>query len=266
VTVLIFPIGCAYAILRHRIFDVNFVLNRTLVFTILTSFVVGLFILLEKVLEGAAAGRGVGIAVETIVALVIGFSFNAMHKRLEEWIARVLFRAKFEAAKALRRLADEAPYMEREQALLLRAVGDVRQSTGASAVAIYEREDEMYRVSAREGAPAPPDEIEIDDLAFVRMRKAHGAVDLGDVPSMLGADGLLFPFSTRGTLTGAMLCRRRPNGEAYAPDEIALLAHVAHEVGTEIVAIRARRQAEILDAIISGNVDVRDVRAQLETT
>jgi hypothetical protein len=266
VTVLIFPVGCAYAILRHRIFDVNFVLNRTLVFTILTSFVIGIFILLEKVLEGAAAGRGVGLAVETVVALVIGFSFNAMHKRLEEWIARALFRAKFEAANALRRLAEEAPYMEREDALLMRTVGEVQKSSGASAVAIYERADDAYRLSASDGMLHAPEELEIDDLAFVRMRKTRGPVDLGDVESALGTDGIVFPFSTRGTLTGAMVCRRRPNGEAYAPDEIALLAGVAHEVGSEIGAIRARRQAEMLDAILSGNLEVRDVRAQFEAT
>lgn len=263
VTVLVFPIGCAYAILRHRIFDVNFVLNRTLVLTILTSFVVGVFILLEEVLKAFAAGHGIGLAVETIVALVIGFSFNAMHRYLERVIARALFHKKFEAEKALRRLADEAPYMESEDALLARTVREVRDAAGARGVSIYERAGNEYRLSAQIGADHAPERVEIDDLAFVRMRKSRGAVDLAHVSSALDNDGVAFPFQLRGNLLGALICRRRPNGEAYAPDEIALLSNVAHEVGAEVSAIRARRQSEMLDGLLSGNMDVRHVRDRL---
>lgn len=263
VTVLVFPIGCAYAILRHRIFDVNFVLNRTLVLTILTSFVVGVFILLEEVLKAFAAGHGIGLAVETIVALVIGFSFNAMHRYLERVIARALFHKKFEAEKALRRLADEAPYMESEDALLARTVREVRDAAGARGVSIYERAGNEYRLSAQIGADHAPERVEIDDLAFVRMRKSRGAVDLAYVSSALDNDGVAFPFQLRGNLLGALICRRRPNGEAYAPDEIALLSNVAHEVGAEVSAIRARRQSEMLDGLLSGNMDVRHVRDRL---
>lgn len=266
VTVLVFPIGCAYAILRHRVFDVNFVLNRTLVLTILTSFVVGVFILLEEVLKALAAGHGVGLAVETIVALVIGFSFNAMHRYVERAIGRALFRAKFEAENALRRLADEAAYMESEDALLARTVREVREASRASGVIIYERAGNEYRLSAQSGAGHALECIEIDDLAFVRMRKSRGAIDLADVSSALGSDGVAFPFQLRGNLLGALICRGRPNGEAYAPDEVALLSGVAHEVGAEVSAIRARRQSEMLDALLAGSIDVHHVRDRLRST
>lgn len=265
-TVLVFPIGCAYAILKHRIIDVNFVLNRTLVFTLLTSFIVGLFILLEDVLGKVAVGHGVGLAVETIVALAIGFSFNAMHKRLEEVIARALFRTKFEAVNALRRLAEEAPYMESAEALLARAAQEVRKATRAAATAIYEGSANGYRLSASDGDVDAPPELPIDDLAFVRMRKSRAAVDLSDVASGLGSDGLAFPLTVRGVLTGALLCRRRPDGEAYAPDERDLLASVAHELGAELNAIRARRQSELLNAVLAGYLDVRTARSQLDAT
>jgi hypothetical protein len=80
-TVMIFPLGCAYAILRHRIIDVNFVLNRTLVYTILTTFAVAIFVLLEELLTKVAVSRGVGLAVELCVALILGLSFNALQRR-----------------------------------------------------------------------------------------------------------------------------------------------------------------------------------------
>ncbi len=266
ITVLIFPLGCAYAILRHRLFDVNFVLNRTLVFTVLTTFIVGVFILTEDLLGKFAASRGVGIAVDVSVALLLGFSFNALHKYVETSIERALFRAKHEAAKSLRRLAEEAPFMEDARALLNRSVREIAAASGAAGTAIYERTENGYRRSAQYGDPNAAIDVDADDLAFVRLRQSRAPVHLSASESVLGTDGDLFPFSIRGALTGALLCRRRPNGEAYAPDEIALLSAVAHEVGAEVHAIRARKQGELLDAILTGAVDVNEARAQVLAT
>ena len=259
-TVLIFPLGCTYAILRHRIIDVNFVLNRTLVLTMLTSFIIGIFIVIEDLLRTVAASHTAGLVVEMVVALAIGFSFNAMHRYLEGAVARMIFRAKYEAANVLRRLADEAPFMESADALLVRTVRDARRASGAAYVLIYERNAEAYRLTARAGNSAAAETLPTDDLAFVRMRSSRAPVDLADVSSALGNDGVAFPLSARGALTGAMICSRRPNGEAYDPDEIALLASVAHEVGAEVNAIRARTQSELLDALLGGRIDVGEAR------
>ncbi len=210
VTVMIFPAGCAYAILRHRIIDVNFVLNRTLVFTILTSFVVGIFILLEDLLKAFAAGRGVGFAVELGVALALGFSFNAVHKYVEGVIERALFRAKHDAANLMRGLADEAAFMESADALLARVMRDVGTAMGSGGVSVYERADNGYRLTCTQGAGSPAESVDVDDLAFVRMRKSRSPVRLGDVQSALGTDGIVFPFTVRGALTGALVCRGGP--------------------------------------------------------
>jgi hypothetical protein len=265
-TVLIFPIGCSYAILRHRIIDVNFVLNRTLVYTVLTTLVVGVFVLLEDFFGRIAAGRGIGLAVEVAVALLIGVSFNALHKHVESAIERAIFRTKHEAAKALRRLADEAPYMESAGALLKRAVEEIRRFGRASSTAIYERTEKGYAVTAFSGSGGRPEAVGADDLAFVRLRRSLECVALADVESALGKQGLVFPFAARGQLTGALLCRPRPDGETYAPDEVALLASVARAVGAELNAIRSRERSELLDGLLRGAVDLGTARARLQAS
>ncbi|MBV8149806.1 MAG: hypothetical protein JO092_11985, partial [Candidatus Eremiobacteraeota bacterium] len=166
-TVLIFPLGCAYAILRHRIINVNFVLNRTLVYTILTTLVVGSFILIEYVLSKVAASRSVGIAIDISAALLIGFSFNALHKYVEAAIERALFRAKHEGATALRRLAEEAPFMENADALLQRAAREIHAFSRADGTGVYERIDDIYQLTAVAGSHFLPQVIDVDDLAFV---------------------------------------------------------------------------------------------------
>ncbi|MDQ6767793.1 MAG: hypothetical protein M3Z41_08295 [Candidatus Eremiobacteraeota bacterium] len=264
-TVMIFPAGCAYAILRHRIIDVNFVLNRTLVYTILTTVVIGLFVLLENILNAFAAGRGVGLAVELAAALGVGLSFRALHKKIEGGIERTLFRRKHEAAVALQQLSEEAAFMESPDALLERATTEIPRAVGASGAAIYERRASGYQLVAGGGLGPLPAEVGVDDQAFVRLRKHLSHVDLADITSVLGTDAVAFALAIRGQLIGALVCGRRAHGEHYAPDEIALLRNVVHEIGAELHAIRARQHAELLDAIMAGKIDMQTARARFET-
>ncbi len=262
-TVMIFPLGCAYAILRHRIIDVNFVLNRTLIYTILTTLVVGIFILLENVLNAVAVSRGVGLAVEIAVALALGLSLNALHKRVEGALERTLFRRKFEAALALQQLSQEAAYTETPDALLQRATTEIPRVMGASGAAVYERRDDGYELVANAGLTELPRKVDVDDLAFVRLRTRQSQVDLTDLTSALDSEGMAFALAVRGQLIGAFICGRRTNGESYAPDEIGMIRDVAHEVGAELHAIRARERAELLVSLTSGAIDLATARERL---
>ena len=205
-TVMIFPLGCAYAILRHRLIDVNFVLNRTLIYTILTSLAVGIFVLLEHFLNSVAVSREGSLAVELAVALALGLSFNAVHKRTEQFLDRTLFRSKYEAAVALEQLSEDAAFMENPETLLEVATKEVPRIMGARGAAIYERVDGCYALAASTGLATLPAEIDVDDPAFVRLRKHLSQLDLSEVNSALGSDAFAFALSVRGQLTGAFIC------------------------------------------------------------
>jgi hypothetical protein len=56
-----------YAVLRHRVVDVAFVLNRGLVYAATTSLVLGLFALFESLIERSALGHGASLALEFAV-------------------------------------------------------------------------------------------------------------------------------------------------------------------------------------------------------
>jgi hypothetical protein len=262
-TVMIFPVGCTYAILRHRIIDVNFVLNRTLIYTILTSLAVGIFVLLEHLLNSVAVSREGSLAVELAVALGLGLSFNAMHKRTEQFLDRTLFRSKYEAAVALQQLSEDAAYMENPETLLGAATREIPRAMAMRGAAIYERLDGKYALTASHGLDGLPAEVDVDDPAFVRLRKHLSQIDLSEVESALGGDDIAFALSARGQLIGAFLCGPRVNGETFAPDEIAMLRNVVREIGAELHAIRTREKAEILNALTSGMMDLPAARLLL---
>jgi GAF domain-containing protein len=54
----------------------------------------------------------------------------------------------------------------------------------------------------------------------------------------MGKDGYAFPLRVRGHLLGVLIVGPRP-GEHWVAEERELLAHVAHEIGAALFALRA---------------------------
>ena len=268
---LMLPIAMAgflYAVLRHRVVDISVVLNRALVYAATTSLVLGLFALLESLIERTTLGHGAGLLLELAVPLGLGAALSTVHRRIEAVVERFFFRHQYRAETALRRFAEECAFITQPENLFDLTVEQIARHAGAPRVALYERTPEAYIRIRQHGEPALPEQVPMDDLAFVGLRARNAELDLDDTQSQLGADGYAFPLMLRGTLLGALVVGQRP-GEHYAADERELLFHVAHEVGAALFALRARESQALVRALAQGNLKPEDARAQaiqLETT
>ena len=262
VTAIAIPIGYAYAILRHRVIDVGFAVNRAIVFTAMTTLVVMAFALLSGVLERAAVGPSESVALQVAVALGLALSFNALQKRVESAIDRIFFARKHRAEAELARLADEAPYVHSPDVLLDRVVRTVRRELGCAGVAVYQsRADGGYERTHVDGADVPPS-VAVDDPAFVRLRTYLRDLDLGDVESALGAAGAVFPLAPQGRIIGAIVCGARSSEEPYDPDERAAVRALAVRVAAALEALRARDHARLVKAIADGAITGDAARAR----
>jgi hypothetical protein len=249
------PIGYAYAILRHRVIDVGFVLNRAVVFAAMTSLVVASFALLSGVIERAAVGQGTGVALQVSVALALAFSFNALQKRVEAVIDRIFFRERHRTEASLRLLADEAPFVRSADVLLARATKTIRTELDALGVAMYRATAASgYERIEADGSDSPAS-APVDDPAFVRMRASLRDVDLSEVESALGTSGVVFPLATQGRVTGALLCADRASGDPYDPDERALVRSLSIRLAEVLETLRAKDLARLVTAIADGSLD-----------
>jgi hypothetical protein len=136
---LLLPVGYAYVILRYRVIDVSFVLNRALVYTVLTTLLLGGVILAESFAEKVALGRNASLLLELAVPLTLGLSFDFLQKRLEGGIDFLLFRAKHRAEAALLAFARDCAFVEKAETLRQRAVDHICEQSRATGVALYER-------------------------------------------------------------------------------------------------------------------------------
>ena len=257
-----------YAVLRHRVVDISMVLNRGLVYAATTSLVLGLFALLESLIERSALGHGASLALEFAVPLGLGAALSTVHRRIDALVERFLFRRQYRMETALRRFAEECAFITQPGNLFDLTVEQIARHAGAPRVALYERTAEAYVRIRQQGEPALPEQVPMDDLAFVGLRARNAELDLDDTQSQLGRDGYAFPLMLRGSLLGALVVGQRP-GEHYAADERELLFHVAHEVGAALFALRARESQALVRALAQGTLKPEDARAQaiqLETT
>jgi hypothetical protein len=183
--------GLLYVVLRHRVVDITLVLNRTLVYALTTSLVLGVIALLESVIERAALGPGASLALELAMPLGLGVSLSTVHKRVDATVDRLIFRRQYCEEVALRRFARECGYVTRAETLLDLAVAEIARHVEAPWVALYECAAQGYLRVRQHGAHALPEQVAMDDLALVKLRAQDGEVDLQSAPSGLSDEGSL---------------------------------------------------------------------------
>jgi hypothetical protein len=109
------PLAVGFAIFRHHLYDVNVVINRTLVYGPLTAILAGVYFVGVAVAQAVFGGltRQGDLPQLVIVAstLAIAALFNPLRRRLQGFVDRRFYRRKYDAAKTLEafssRLRDE---------------------------------------------------------------------------------------------------------------------------------------------------------------
>jgi len=137
------PIAMGFAVLRHRLYDINILINRTLVYGSLTAALVTLYfggIVVLQRLFVLLTGQQSTLAV-VASTLLIAALFNPLRRRIQSFIDRRFYRAKYDARKTLEvfssKLRDETDL----EALSGDLVGVVRETMQPAHVSLWLRPD-----------------------------------------------------------------------------------------------------------------------------
>jgi hypothetical protein len=97
------PIAVGFAVLRYRLYDIDLLINRTLVYGSLTAMLVALYfggiVVLQRVFV-ILTGQRSTIAV-VVSTLLIAALFNPLRRRIQSFIDRRFYRRKYDARKTL---------------------------------------------------------------------------------------------------------------------------------------------------------------------
>ena len=103
---LFIPISIAIAILRSRLYDIDTIINKALVYGSLTALlaaayaglIIGLEALAGAITGGAATNQPVALAISTLAIYVL---FQPLRRRIQNLIDRRFYRRKYDAARTL---------------------------------------------------------------------------------------------------------------------------------------------------------------------
>ena len=137
------PIAIGIAILRYRLYEIDTLINRTLVYGTLTAALVAVYFggvattqAIFRALTGQEEQPQLAIVVST---LIIAALFNPLRRRIQSFIDRRFYRRKYDAAKTLEEFSTKLRDETDLEALRDDLVGVVRETMQPAHVSLWLR-------------------------------------------------------------------------------------------------------------------------------
>jgi len=133
---LLIPVCMAVAIVRHRLFDIDVLINRALVYGATTAGIAVAFfagiVVLQALLRPITSGSEFAVAASTLTSVAL---FQPLRARVQRAVDRRFYRSRYDAARTLDafsvRLRDEVD-LDAVRGELVAAVRDTVQPAHAS--------------------------------------------------------------------------------------------------------------------------------------
>ncbi len=229
------PVATAVAVLKYRLYDLDLVVKKTAVFTIVALFLTGLYLLGL----GLAALSGLGAI---FAAILFVLTFNPVRHRARKVADRLVYGKRATPFEVLSEFSERVGETYSIDEVLPRMAQLLAASTGASETRVWLRRERTLAPVA-----AWPDDLE--DTGAI-------AVTGDELPHVDGAS--VFPVTHQGDLLGAITLRL-PANDPMDPTKERLVNGLASQAG---LALRNVRLVEDLRASRRRIVSAQDERAK----
>jgi signal transduction histidine kinase len=210
-TGIFIPAAIIYGILRHRLFELDFVVRKSVAYGAASLLIAAAYAAVAAT-PGLMLGNRIPVTLAVVITIAAALAFQPVRRRLESAVSTRLFGDRVRQYQLLKNLGTTMEQTAELDELLPRLAHALRDGIGASWVQ-------------------------------VRLRDADGSwLDdpVGVAGEVTGESAAGVDLAHAGELVGRVDLGPRPGG--YAPDDLELLATVAAQATTAVANVRLATQ------------------------
>jgi signal transduction histidine kinase len=230
------------AITKHRLYEIDMIINRAVVFGVLAAFIGVVYV---AIVVGVGSAIGGSSLVWSIVATaLVAVAFEPFRNRVQRWANRLVYGSRATPYEVLSDLTGRLAVAESEDRLLTRMAERLGEATGAARCSVWLTDEIGFRLAA-----ASP----------VASGLPERAQSLGEIP------GAAFPVEHDGEVLGAFSIDKS-RGDVLTPTESHLIEDLAGSAGLVMRRLRLdvelERKAVELEESRRRLLDAQDVERQ----
>jgi signal transduction histidine kinase len=215
------PVAMGIAILTRRLYDIDVIVNKTVVYLSLAGFITAVYIALVVGIGQAVGQQGrAGFGLSVLATAVVAVAFQPVRERVQRLANRLVYGKRATPYEALSTFADQLGATLPAEELLPHLARVLAGATGAARTQVWLCAGDRLQLEAAYPA-GNTDDAERNGVVI-----ALPPQGLPDVPGASNA----FEVSHAGERLGALTLAKRP-GEALTPVERRLASQLAAQAG-----------------------------------
>ena len=221
-TTIAVPIAIAIAVLKYRLYDIDVVISRTLVYGSLAVFITAVYVGIAVgigTLVGSGGKPNLGLSI--LATAIVAMGFQPVRERVQKVANRLVYGKRATPYEVLSEFSGRVAETYAADEVLPRMARLLQEGTGAESATVWLRGNAELRAAA-----TFPDE-----------RKAYEPLPMtnGALPALGGTRAV--EVRHQGELLGALSIDKR-RGETLTPIEEKLVDDLAHQAGLVLKNVR----------------------------
>ena len=244
-TLILIPICYVVAIIRHRLMDLELMLNRSAVYAIASSLAIGLYLLGITAFGWVFTTDYLPRTFSAISVLVVAVLFAPVKSLVQNWIDKAFHREQYRYRETLDALSRSLSSILGLRELAETVLNDVTDAMHIRGGALLVQSEEGFRIEATQAELLPGLAIPADDPWLRYLEGSQAPLRTRALPREQVSSGMAtlnrrfapvvwVPFLLRGDLIAVLLLGPKLSEEAYTYEDISLLGTLVHHGGVAI--------------------------------
>jgi hypothetical protein len=235
------PAVLLYAVLKRHVIDIRFVVSRTLVYAIITTFVVAIIGAVDWATSAYLHEVKVAMTLDAIATISIAFALNRVHRWVERVVDVALFRQKYAAEEYLNRLGPTLLDAQREETIHAELARAPVRALRLTMSAVFRLSESAFVLCGSAGSDATtPPGLERDHELVRFLNTGRTLVRLDSIAYDSRAE-VAIPIFQGKRLTGFALYGPHADGTHLDPDELETLKRFCDAAAQAYISITYER-------------------------